>query len=140
VNTDHLRHLRCVLLCFEAVSGLKVNLGKLELVRMRDVEEVEILAEALNCKVSSLPMRYLGLPLGAAFKSKAIWDVVLERMEKQLASWKKIYLSKGGRITLIKSTLSSFPTYFLSFFPLPSTVAKRLEMIQRDFLWGGMGD
>ena len=28
--------------------------------------------------------------------------------------WKKIYLSKGGRLTLINGTLSSLPTYFLS--------------------------
>jgi hypothetical protein len=29
---------------------------------------------------------YLGLPLGAPFKSKAIWDGVVEKMEKRLAS------------------------------------------------------
>jgi hypothetical protein len=51
-----------------------------------------------------------------------------------------MYLSKGGRITLIKSTLSSLPTYFISLFPIPSRVANRIEKIQRDFLWGGLGD
>ena len=51
-----------------------------------------------------------------------------------------MYLSKGGRITLIKSTLSSLPTYFLSLFPIQSSVANRIEKIQRDFLWGGLGD
>jgi hypothetical protein len=29
-----------------------------------------------------------------------------------------MYLSKGGRISLIKSTLSNLPTYFNSLFPL----------------------
>ena len=64
----------------------------------------------------------------------------MERMEKRLAGWKKLYLSKGGCLTLIKSTLSSLPTYYLSLFPLPMEVARRLEQLQRDFLWGGMGD
>jgi hypothetical protein len=28
VNTDHLRHLRCLFLCFEVVLELKINLAK----------------------------------------------------------------------------------------------------------------
>ena len=43
----------------------------------------------------------------------------------------------GGRITLIQSTLSNLPIYFMSIFQLPRVVKMRLEQIQRDFLWGG---
>ena len=59
-------------------------------------------------------------------------------VEKRLASWKRLYLSKGGKLTLIKSTLASIPTYFLSLFPIPARVAYWLEKLQRDFLWCGM--
>ena len=58
-------------------------------------------------------------------------------MRKRLALWKRQYLSKGGRITLIKSTLASMPIYQLSLFRMPKLVAKRLEKLRRDFLWGG---
>ena len=98
------------------------------------------LVQSLGCKQSGLPMHYLGLPLGAKFKETTIWNPVLERVEKRLASWKRLYLSKGGKITLIKSTLSSIPTYFLSLFPIPARVANRLEKLQRDFLWCGMDE
>jgi hypothetical protein len=43
-------------------------------------------------------------------------------------------------VTLIHSTLSSIPTYYLSLFPIPVSVAKKLERLQREFLWSGMGD
>ena len=60
-----------------------------------------------------LPMKYLGMPLGTSFKTASIWNPTLEKMEKKLSAWKCLYLSKGGRLTLLKITLSSFPTYFL---------------------------
>jgi hypothetical protein len=43
-------------------------------------------------------------------------------------------------LTLIKNTLSILPTYYLFLFPIPMGVAKRLERLQKDFLWGGFGD
>jgi hypothetical protein len=45
-----------------------------------------------------------------------------------------------GSITLIKSTLSNVPTYYLSLFPIPVGVANRIEKLQWEFLWGGIGD
>ena len=60
------------------------------------------------------PLKFLGLLLGATFNEKTIWNPVLEKMERGLAGWKRLYLSKGGNVTLIKSTLSILTTYFLS--------------------------
>ena len=37
---------------------------------------------------------------------------------------------------LLKSTLSSLPTYFLSLFTIRTYVANKIEKLQRDFLWG----
>jgi hypothetical protein len=129
-----------LLICFELVSGLKVNLAKSILVLVGEVSDIGVLAEILGCKVGSLPITYLGMPLGAQFKDKACWNGVVEKSVRTLASWKRSYLSKGGRLALIKSTLSNLPTYLMSLMPIPAAVAKRIESIQRDFLWGGMGE
>ena len=117
-SKEHVEVLSWAFMWFEAIFGLKINLHKSELIPMGVVPNFEDLARVLGCKVGSLPSCYLGLPLGAAFKSSRVWDVVEERFQKRLALWKRQYLSKGGRLTLVKSTLSSLPIYlcpYLSF-------------------------
>lgn len=93
---DHAGALR-PLVCFEAVFELRVILAKSEMVPVGNVTSMEI---------SSL--------LGASFKAKSIWDGLIEKIKRRLASWKRMYLSKGGRVTLIKSTIFNLPSYFLS--------------------------
>jgi hypothetical protein len=134
MQEEQIRRLRRIFLCFEAASGLRINLGKSEIVPISAVEDVEGLTHLLGCQVASLPMTYLGLPLGASYKSMSIWNGVIEKMERRLAGWKRTYLSEGGRLTLLKSTLSDLPTYLLSLFPIPVRVANHLDNIQKAFL------
>ena len=127
-------------LCLEVVSGLKINLQKLEIVPIGVVQDIDLLASIFGCRVVGLHMMYLELPLGAHYKASTIWNSMLETMERRLAGWKMGLLSKGGRLTLIKCTLSNIPTYLLSLFPIASSVANRVEKMQRNFLWGGTNE
>ena len=135
-KVEQVLHIRLLLLCFQAVTGLKVNVVKSEMAPIGEVNNVHVLAEILGCRVGALPMTYLGMLLGASHKSPSIWNPILEKVNRKLAAWKKLYLLKGGRLTLLKSTLSSLPTYFLSLFTIPTHVANKIEKLQRDFLWG----
>ena len=134
---EQLMCLKWTLMWFEAFSGLKINLSKSEIIPLSRVDNVETLAAELGCGVGSLPTMYLGLPLGAPHRALGAWDSIEERFRKRLSSWKRQYISEGGRLTLIRSTLSSLPIYFLSLFRMPKIVCSRLKKIQRDFLWGG---
>ena len=127
-----------VLIYFEAITGLKVNVGKSEIAPVSDVGNLNALAHTLCCKVGILHMRYLGMPLGAHYKDALIWNPIIEKMEKRLFGWKRLYLSKGGRLTLLKSTLLSLHTYLLSLFNISQAMVARIERIQRNFLWGAL--
>jgi hypothetical protein len=110
----------------------KLSPAKSLLVPVGNVDNVVELAVILGCGTSSLPLKYLGMPLGVCYKVKSIWDGIVVKMERLLASWKMLYLSKGGRVTFIKSTLSNLPTY-LSLFPIPTRVANRIEKLKETF-------
>ena len=100
-DLDQILFLRMILIWFEAVSSLKINLGKSELVLVGVVHTFDLLLNVLGCKQGTLPMKYLGLPLGAKFKDKTIWNPIMEKIEQRLVGWKRLYLSKRGRVTLI---------------------------------------
>ena len=72
VEPSQIANLRVILARFEEVSGLRINLGKSELVPVGRVPNLEALVGLLGCGQSSLPLKYLGLPLGARFKDLSI--------------------------------------------------------------------
>ena len=76
---DDRTFLSWLLMWFEAISGLKVNLDKSELIPVGNVEYVEELASELGCKVGSLPSTYLRMLLGALFKFVAAWGMECRR-------------------------------------------------------------
>ena len=103
---------------FEALSGLRINLNKSEILPIGSVDNAKELAVELGCRIGSLPTSYLGLPLRAKHTVVGVWDTVEERFKNKLASWKSQYISKGGKLTLMRSTLSCLPIYFLSLFKM----------------------
>jgi hypothetical protein len=96
-NEDQPRNLCCLFLCVEAVLGLKINLTKSKIVLIGKVEDVDRLASIFGCRVAGLPMKYLGFPLGAPYKSTTIWNKLSRKWE---GNWQVgrncIYQRVGG--------------------------------------------
>ena len=77
-HESNLGYLRCILLLFEAMSGLKINLAKSALIPIGEVPDLPQLAHFFGCRIDSLPSTYLGIPLGDSYKSKVVWEPVIE--------------------------------------------------------------
>ena len=91
--------------------------------------DVDGLADIMSSGISALPLKYLGLLLGASYKAKYISNGVVEKIDCWLASWKEMYFFKGGRVTLVMSTISNLPTNFMSLFPFPNGIANPIEKL-----------
>jgi hypothetical protein len=84
-NASQIRHIGALLVCFEAVVGLKVNLSKSVLLLVGPIDNMGHVAGLLGCGVGDLPLKYLGLPLGASFKLKSMWAGLENLMLRRLA-------------------------------------------------------
>ncbi|GFZ17169.1 hypothetical protein Acr_26g0004390 [Actinidia rufa] len=134
-NLAELVSIKNVLRRFEHISGLKINYQKSVMSGVgMEATEMQPLADALNCQIQMLPIKYLGLPLGANPKLKSTWKPVVDKIKFRLSSWKRRQLSFGGRIVLIKAVLLSLPLYYMSIFKMPEGVIKSIDSIQSRFL------
>ena len=113
---------------------MKINMQKSEIILVGMTKDVDRATSLFGCKLGKLTTSYVGLPLGPPHKLCGVWDTIEERFKRKLTVWKKRYLSKGGRLVLMKSTLSNLPIYFMSLLTVPRKVRIGLERIQRDLL------
>ena len=135
VTLENVITIKCIMRCFELVSSLKVNFSKISFGAV-GVESSEVVkfARLLNCSLLTLPFTYLGMPIGANPRRAAAWKSIIGKFKKKLVPWKYKSLSYAGRICLINSILSSLPIFYISFFKMPSQVAREIKVIQRKFL------
>ncbi|KAA0039770.1 LINE-1 retrotransposable element ORF2 protein [Cucumis melo var. makuwa] len=131
-----IQNLKNIINLFQLASGLSINLNKSTISPINvDASRTEQIASQWGISTKFLPINYLGVPLGGKQITKTFWKNVEEKINKKLASWKYSMLSKGGKITLIKSSLASLPTYQLSIFKAPVSTCKNIEKTWRNFLW-----
>ena len=123
---------------FGVVLGLRVNLRNNTLLGINiDDDLLQNLAFLSGCEVGAWPIKYLGLPLGGNLRKQDFWALVVSKVKKILDGWKKAFLSRRDRLTLIHSVLSSILVYYLSLFKAPIDVIIVLEKVMKDFLWEG---
>ncbi|GKC00713.1 hypothetical protein Tco_0986849 [Tanacetum coccineum] len=117
-------------------SGLKININKSNLYRVGvSLVKVVCMVGSSVCKVESLPLTYLGLPIGSNMNRVASWKVLADRFKAKLSGWKASLLSIGGCLTLIKCVLGSLMIYYMSIFKSLEMVIKELERLRKKHAW-----
>ena len=82
------------MILFEEISGLKVNFHKSMLTGVKVSNSwLTEASRVKNCKTISLPFVYLRTPIGGDCRWVKFWDLVLDRINLKLTSWKRKHLS-----------------------------------------------
>jgi hypothetical protein len=107
-DEQQLINLKFLLLCFEEMSGQKINYLKCEVIVMNHPREVEQrVADILNCKLGAFPFIYLGMPIFDRDLTTDQWLFLILKLACRIDSWLGRFFSSGGHLILSNSCLAS---------------------------------
>lgn len=87
---------------------------------------ITLLEDKLNCCRSQNLGTYLGFPLVHKRPSKGQLEFIVDKVRAKLSKWKVGYLSKAGKVCLIKASLSAIPSYYMTCLPLHKSILNML--------------
>eukprot|EP00253_Pinus_taeda_P009869 PITA_09869 len=133
-----------VLKCYCRVSGASINKRKSEVygwnIGQQELTSISKLF-GFNSHAHWEKIKYLGLPITNGFNKRSLWSEIINKMKSKITTWGGYWLTKGGKVILIKSVLSALPIYQASLLFAPKSVTDQISKILRDFLWqGGKGN
>lgn len=109
---ESIRTMKFLLYCVEWMSGMEINYYKSEvIVFWVDTDTQDWVANALNCQVGSLPMKYLGLPISDRMLGASAFEYLGAKLRKKFQPWKGSIMSYRARLILSNTSLSNLPIY-----------------------------
>ncbi|XP_061350333.1 uncharacterized protein LOC133295506 [Gastrolobium bilobum] len=137
-NIDQVKSIMNCLTKFGNMSGQKVSYPKSNIFFSKNVP-IDV-ANAI-VKISGFAQtknlgRYLGYRMKHGRTSKLHYGEIMDRVNNRLNGWKKQCLSMAGRVTLVKSVISTIPMFHMQNSLLPVGICEEIEKKQRNFIWG----
>lgn len=97
MSSSNVQALKSILIIFEVVTGLRVNFNRSALIRIKlKPGELEGAEGILNCKLGSLPLTFLGIPVGVNPRKASTWSPLINSLQKRLLGWKNKFLWGQG--------------------------------------------
>ena len=134
------RRFKITLDLFLNVSGRQINSANSWLYGWKNNpltlwEIVVIMGIKVNLQWTSFI--YVGVPI-VNRKCKALdWSPLIQKLKNRIQDWSTIWLNLVGKVVLIKSILSSYPTFSCTIFLAPKSVINVLSIEIGKFLWQG---
>ncbi|KAM6568714.1 hypothetical protein CsatB_016699 [Cannabis sativa] len=137
-NLQSIRLMLQGLRLFSSSSGLLPNNSK-SAIYCAGMPEAEIqrVVQISGFTRSSVPFKYLGIPICSKRISKAECNILVDKMTARIKIWSTRHISFAGRAVLINSVLLTIHTYWSQILVLPKKVVAEIERICRSFLWKG---
>jgi ribonuclease HI len=131
--------LLSILQTFSEASGMDCNKDKSQIFFFNTPPPIQRhVSDILGFNRSSLPSKYLGIPLIDNALRNSSWEQLLSSFTKRLSSWTFRVLNLPSRLILLQAVLQALPIYTFSALAAPKFVLTTIKILQRNFLWQGL--
>ena len=110
-------------------TGLMINRDKSKVYFSRSCRNKNDLADILGVSISTIPSKYLGLPLTISYIKARHFAPLIDKCRSRVEGWMLKKLSFAGIVELIKTVLHNTLSYWALSFKLPESVIKELERL-----------
>jgi hypothetical protein len=132
--------LRDILSLFSKATGMQINDRKSSLTTFLLSEEEELAHYTFfpfERRALDDGLKYLGFNLKPNDYRKEDWKWLLKKLDKRLNTWSHRWLSRAGRLVLVKSVLEAIPVYWMSLSWIPKGILDAARKLSSKFLWSG---
>lgn len=132
-----LQNLMELLKMYELSSGQQINLQKSSYFASKHICSRRRLRiqHVPGCQARAFPITYLGAPLFKDRAKQSYFEEISNKTISKIEGWYNQYLSFAGKITLIKSVLSSIPIHILSCMVVPKAIILKVDSLLKNLLW-----
>eukprot|EP00253_Pinus_taeda_P029977 PITA_29977 len=137
---NELKEFKSIFDLFLKATGMQINSGKSQVcVAEFDRRESTMMTNLFPFHLQPLdsPFKYLGFWLKLAAYKKEDWNWLIAKIEARISHWSFKWLSRAGRLTLIKSVLLAIPVYWAALTWIPKGVMEKIRRLCCRFLWAG---
>lgn len=131
-------NLKDLLARFGQVTGLSTNIQKTSITPIScDGMDLDDILSDFPATRLSFPIKYLGLPLTVRRLRRLDFQPLVDRAASKMSTWNGRNLTQAGRVTLVKSVLSSQPVYLMTALKPPKETLDEVDTMRKRFLWAG---
>jgi hypothetical protein len=131
-----IRAVNTILELFAAASRLHTNVSKCQFTPIQCTDDqIAVVNHWFPCPFVQFPFKYLGVPLSIYQLKKIDLHLLVDDVADRLPTWKSRLMSKAGRTTLMKVTLSEILIHISIVVKVSPWIYSAIDMLHRDFIW-----
>eukprot|EP00253_Pinus_taeda_P004333 PITA_04333 len=140
---NELKEYKNIFDLFMKATGMQINSGKSQVcVAEYNRRECTLMSNLFPFHIQPLasPFKYLGFWLKPDAYKKEDWNWLIAKLEARISHWSFKWLSRAGRVTLLKSVLLAIPVYWAALTWIPKGIMEKIRMLCCRFLWAGSNE
>eukprot|EP00253_Pinus_taeda_P034625 PITA_34625 len=130
------------LLVAEGLSRLIHNARRSNKIKGVNRRDCNVMTNLFPFQTQSLDssFKYLGFWLKPDGYKKVDWNWLVAKIEARISHWSFRWLSRAGRLTLLKSVLLAIPVYWVALSWIPKGILEKIRRLCCRFLWAGSSE